>query len=117
MRIVIDARMVENKSISNKNYESKKLTNLIKQIKQTYIKYKGLKYEGEVSVLITCYFDKNGKTKEIEYLKKPSADNIGKTVLESLKNIAYSNISQVTMLKVIKRFGNKNQIIIQVDRL
>lgn len=35
----------------------------------------------------------------------------------SLKNIAYSNISQVTMLKVIKRFENKNQIIIQVDRL
>ena len=43
MRIVIDARMVENKSTSNKNYESKKLTNLIEQIKQTYIKYKGIK--------------------------------------------------------------------------
>lgn len=44
---------------------------------------------------------------EIPYTSKPDADNIGKSILDGLNEIAYQDDSQINDLRVTKMYGEK----------
>lgn len=54
---------------------------------------------------------------KINYTKKPDADNIAKTVLDSLNGLVYKDDSQVTALLVLKDYGIENKVIVELEEL
>lgn len=53
----------------------------------------------------------------VNYTKKPDADNIAKIILDSLNGLAYKDDSQVSELKVIKDYGQENMIIVELEEI
>ena len=84
-------------------------------------------FEGYVEAEIKAIFDipkSYSKKKTIELLNgicnydhKPDLDNIAKIVLDSLNGIAYKDDSQITVLKVIKEYGEQAKIIIKLNEI
>lgn len=61
------------------------------------------------------------KTAEIErkpiYTKKPDCDNVAKIILDSLNGLAYQDDSQIYNLKVIKRYGNQEKVLVRLEEV
>lgn len=51
------------------------------------------------------------------YTKKPDCDNVAKIILDSLNGLAYQDDSQVYNLKVIKRYGNQEKVIVKLEEV
>lgn len=51
------------------------------------------------------------------YTKKPDCDNVAKIILDSLNGLAYQDDSQVYNLKVIKRYGNQEKVIVKIEEI
>jgi Holliday junction resolvase RusA-like endonuclease len=54
---------------------------------------------------------------KIDYTKKPDADNIAKSILDSLNGLAYKDDSQVSALLVLKDYGEENKIIVELEEI
>jgi Holliday junction resolvase RusA-like endonuclease len=49
--------------------------------------------------------------------KKPDIDNIAKAIMDSLNGLAYKDDNQVCELNIIKRYGEKDNITIEIEQL
>ena len=54
---------------------------------------------------------------KIDYTKKPDADNVAKAILDSLNGLVYKDDSQVSALLVLKNYGIKNKIIVELEEI
>lgn len=54
---------------------------------------------------------------QINYTKKPDADNIAKAILDALNGLTYKDDSQVTALLVLKDYGVENKIIVELEEI
>lgn len=52
-----------------------------------------------------------------DYTKKPDADNIAKIILDSLNGLAYKDDNQVAELLVLKKYGDENKIIVEIEEI
>ena len=110
-------------------YTPKKTVNYESLIRWTFqSKFPNHKpYEGYIEAEIKAIFDvpkSYSKKKTLELLNKscnydhkPDLDNIAKIVLDSLNGIAYKDDSQVTVLKVIKEYGEQAKIIVKLEEI
>lgn len=110
-------------------YTPKKTVNYENLIRWTFqSKFPNHKpYEGYIEAEIKAIFDvpkSYSKKKKLELLDgncnydhTPDLDNIAKIVLDSLNGIAYKDDSQVTVLKVIKEYGEQAKIIIKLKEI
>ena len=110
-------------------YTPKKTVNYENLIRWTFqSKFPNHKpYEGYVEAEIKAIFDipkSYSKKKTLELLNKscnydhkPDLDNVAKIVLDSLNGIAYKDDSQVTVLKVIKEYGEQAKIIVKLEEI
>lgn len=48
-------------------------------------------------------------------LKKPDIDNIAKIVADALNKVAYDDDSQICDMKIIKRYGEQEKLIIELE--
>ncbi len=90
-------------------------------------KFKNFKpMEGAVKVTITAIFavpkSYSKKKREealfnLEYTHKPDIDNISKIILDALNGLAWLDDSQVSSLSVCKNFGEKDQVIIELEEI
>lgn len=55
--------------------------------------------------------------KQINYTKKPDADNVAKIILDSLNGLAYKDDSQVSALLVLKDYGTENKICVELEEI
>ena len=84
-------------------------------------------FEGYIEAEIKAIFDipkSYSKKKTLELLDgncnydhTPDVDNVAKIVLDSLNGIAYKDDSQVTVLKVIKEYGEQAKIIVKLEEI
>lgn len=84
-------------------------------------------FEGYIEAEIKAIFDvpkSYSKKKKLELLDgncnydhTPDVDNVAKIVLDSLNGIAYKDDSQVTVLKVIKEYGEQAKIIVKLKEI
>lgn len=51
----------------------------------------------------------------ISYTKKPDIDNIAKIILDGLNGVAYKDDNQVAELRVYKRYGYENKIVVKLE--
>jgi len=54
---------------------------------------------------------------QVNYTKKPDADNIAKAILDALNGLAYKDDSQVSALLVLKDYGEENKIIVELEEI
>lgn len=52
-----------------------------------------------------------------EYTKKPDSDNVAKAILDSLNGLVYKDDNQVSELLVLKRYGDENKILVELEEL
>lgn len=108
-------RVVKNRYGNIRAYTPKKTKEYEHEIAKAYqTEAKGKMFDGAVEIQIAAYCkipnsaSKENKAKmqrgEIKPCKKPDLDNIAKVVCDALNGIAYKDDSQVTMLKVFKRY-------------
>ena len=81
--------------------------------------------ENRVKVSITAYFEipkSTSKKKEAEMLaenisptKKPDIDNIIKIVLDAMNKFAFKDDTQVTKIKVEKKYAETPKIYIKIE--
>ena len=101
-----------------KNYEY-----LVRQIfVYKYPQYKPI--EGRVTMTIIAYFEipkSTSKKKEAEMLcgaisptKKPDWDNIGKIVSDALNKFAFKDDSQITDVRIFKKYAKTPKVIVQI---
>ena len=55
--------------------------------------------------------------RNVEYTKKPDADNIAKIILDSLNGLVYKDDSQVTELIVAKAYGSEDKTIVWLEEI
>ena len=101
------------------NYE-----NLIKLSYQTEIEEKKF-FKGAIKADICAIFpipksaSKKNREKmiigEIPYTKKPDADNIAKTILDAINNIAFDDDSQINELHVTKIYGEQPRVEVSLE--
>lgn len=51
------------------------------------------------------------------YTKKPDCDNIAKIILDSLNGLAYIDDNQIYNLTIIKRYGEQEKVIIELEEM
>lgn len=51
------------------------------------------------------------------FTHKPDADNIAKSILDSLNGLVYKDDSQVYKLSVNKKYGQENKIIVELEEM
>ena len=68
-------------------------------------KYGDTKTEKPVSIEITFFMKKSLKSKDRYVQKRPDIDNLIKTVLDGLNNVAYKDDKQVYCIKAVKQWG------------
>ena len=101
-----------------KNYEY-----LVRQIfVYKYPNYKPI--EGRVTMTIIAYFEipkSTSKKKEAEMLcegisptKKPDWDNIGKIISDALNKFAFKDDSQITDVRIFKKYAKTPKVVVQV---
>mgnify|MGYP003292108010 CR=1 FL=1 len=90
--------------------------------------YKGTKLEGPINVKINGIFGipksvskyKAEKmiNKEIPHTKKPDCDNLAKSILDALNNVAYNDDAQITKLEISKEYAieGKAKILIKEEK-
>lgn len=54
---------------------------------------------------------------QINYTKRPDADNIAKAILDALNGLAYKDDSQVSALLVLKDYGQENKILVELEEI
>lgn len=54
---------------------------------------------------------------QINYTKKPDADNIAKSILDALNGLAYKDDSQISTLSIIKQYGVENTIFVELEEI
>lgn len=95
---------------------------------QQYFKMKYPKYEtleGRIAINIIAYLKipkSTSKTKTREMLenkisptKKPDVDNIAKSILDALNEVAFKDDNQVSKICVDKRFALEEKIVVKVE--
>lgn len=95
---------------------------------QQYFKMKYPKYEtleGRIAINIIAYLKipkSTSKTKTREMLenkisptKKPDVDNIAKSILDALNEVAFKDDNQVSKICVDKRFALEEKIVVEVE--
>lgn len=95
---------------------------------QQYFKMKYPKYEtleGRVAINIVAYLKipkstSKAKTQEmldnkISPTKKPDVDNIAKSILDALNEVAFKDDNQVSKISVDKRFALEEKVVIEVE--
>ena len=80
--------------------------------------------ENRIKVSIIAYFDipkSTSKKKEAEMLcgaisptKKPDWDNIGKIVSDALNKFAFKDDSQITDVRIFKKYAKTPKVIVQI---
>lgn len=100
-----------------------------KNVKDVFLKkYKDFEiYQGKMKATIKAVFEvpksysKKKKNMLLEtsnnYKHKPDCDNIAKIVLDSLNGLAYKDDSQITILEVIKEYGEQSKVIVKLESL
>ena len=53
----------------------------------------------------------------VYYTHKPDCDNIAKIILDSLNKLAYQDDSQIASLIVIKMYGPKEKVIVDMEEI
>lgn len=95
---------------------------------QQYFKMKYPKYEtleGRIAINIVAYLKipkstSKAKTQEmlenkISPTKKPDVDNIAKSILDALNEVAFKDDNQVSKICVDKRFALEEKIVVEVE--
>lgn len=95
---------------------------------QQYFKMKYPKYEtleGRIAINIIAYLKipkSTSKTKTREMLenkisptRKPDVDNIAKSILDALNEVAFKDDNQVSKICVDKRFALEEKIVVEVE--
>ena len=106
-----------------KTYTPEKTASYENFVKVCYLnKYKGQKLDGDIIAEITAYFSipksfsKKKRSEAIEGkikpTKKPDTDNIAKTILDSLNEIAFDDDKQVVALLVKKIYGEEAKVVV-----
>lgn len=82
------------------------------------------KLQGEIWAFITAYFpipqsaSKKAKKAmqegEVWYIGNKDADNLAKSVLDSVNNLAYNDDRQVTLLHVEKRYSEDPRVVVKL---
>lgn len=57
------------------------------------------------------------KSGELRYTKLPDADNLAKSVMDSLNNIIYKDDSQIVELTVNKEYGHTDHVLINITEV
>ena len=108
-------------------YTPTKTKNYEYLVKQTFLnKYPDFKpIEGRVTMTIIAYFDipkSTSKKKEAEMLcggisptKKPDWDNIGKIVSNALNKFAYKDDSQITDVRIFKKYSTIPKVVVKIS--
>lgn len=94
-------------------------------VRLSYINSGGEKLSGCLSVKIASYFPipKTISKKKREILKykpfphKPDADNLAKSILDSLNNIAFDDDMQVTRLEIEKVYSEFARTVVTITEL
>lgn len=80
-------------------------------------------YSGRIKVVIWAFFmppksyskKKFNELLEMEYLKKPDADNIAKIICDALNGTAWKDDSQIYELEVHKHYDEEDKVIIEIE--
>ena len=111
---------------TGKAYTPTKTKNYEYLVKQIFInKYPNFTpIEGRVSMTIIAYFEipkSTSKKKtaemicdEISPTKKPDWDNIGKIVSDALNKFAYKDDSQITDVRIFKKYSTIPKVIVKI---
>ena len=101
-------------------YTPEETVNYENWVKHCFLDSKCQKLEGEIRAIITAYYlipksaSKKKKEKmlnnDIRPTKKPDSDNIAKSVLDSLNNIAFDDDSQIVSLQVEKYYSDEPRV-------
>ena len=96
-------------------------------VKACFMEQCGIKLEGEIKATISCYFGiaKSTTKKKREQMlegairptKKPDLDNIAKSILDSLNDVAYKDDSQVVSLTIEKYYGEQPCVVLKLEEL
>lgn len=112
---------------TGKAYTPTKTKNYEYLVKQTFLnKYPDFKpIEGRVTMTIIAYFDipkSTSKKKKVEMLcgeisptKKPDWDNIGKIISDALNKFAFKDDSQITDVRIFKKYSTIPKVIVKVS--
>ena len=94
-------------------------------VKISYLNARGINfYDKPIKMKIEAIFEPAksiSKKKRNELMmiqavtKKPDFDNIGKIVADALNKIAYNDDSQICKFEIIKRYGEQEKLIIEVE--
>lgn len=109
-------------------YTPKKTVDYEEKVKRAYIGNFGkTQISGAIRAYITAFFTppKSLSRKKREKLikdealatKKPDCDNIAKSVLDALNEVAYKDDSQVTDLYIRKRYGDTAKVVIALEEM
>lgn len=80
-------------------------------------------YSGPIKVSIWAFFEppkSYSKKKKLElietpHLKKPDADNIAKSILDSLNGIAWKDDSQISDIDIHKYYDEEDKVIVEIE--
>lgn len=109
-------------------YTPKETINYENLVKYSYYEQNGrIKLEGPLSAEITATFPipKSVSNKkrvmmelgEVPHTKKPDCDNLAKSCLDALNDIAYSDDSQIVQLLISKKYGKNPNVEIKIQEL
>ena len=82
---------------------------------QKYPKFQPL--TGAVKLVITAYFKKPKKNKDVYPIKKPDIDNIQKIIMDALNKIAYKDDKQIVEVATKKMFADDPKVEIVIAEL
>lgn len=90
-------------------------------------KYKDFELmKGSIRATITATFEipksyskkqKENAMKNFYYTHKPDCDNIAKIILDSLNKLAYEDDNQISTLIVIKMYGPKEKVTVELEEI
>lgn len=108
----------------NRIYTPRKTANYEKSVAIAYKKAGGKRFEQcAIEIMIDAYFASPSKVSKKKrealigtyYMKhKGDLDNICKSILDGLNNVAYSDDVQVVKLEAVKRYGSKDCVVVSV---
>lgn len=108
-------------------YTPKDTVNYENLVRYTYQESVGRKLDGALFAHITAYFPipKSTSKKKAEMMRekiipftnKPDADNLAKTILDSLNNVAYDDDKQICRLTVEKWYSDNPRVEVQIGEI
>lgn len=98
-----------------------------KLVREVYVSEKLPMLTGALAASITAYFPipKSTPKKYLEnmrrgityHTKKSDADNVAKIILDSLNGIAYKDDSQVSILHIVKKYGDEPRVEVNLSEV